>query len=146
MIRGALLTLVAWLVASVAGLPIDPFLPLVIALALHRDWAPWTRVILAIAIAPLTAAACGDVATERAALYAVVVMGSMNLSDWFDDSVWTRCGYAALALGGTLVARALLAAMDFMPPGAETWPSAAASVGWVAAHSLLLKLGRRGPA
>lgn len=134
MIVGAVVATLAWLVASASGLPIDPFLPVVIALGLHRDWPSWSRVVLAIALAPLAAAACGDVAAERAAVYAVAVMGSVNLSDWFDDGVITRTGFAACALTAVLVVREVLHWAGSMPQGSDSFLSIVTTVVWVAVH------------
>lgn len=135
MIRGVLLAAGAWFVASAFGLPIDPFLPVVIALGLQRDWPTWARVVLAIALAPLAAAACGDVATERVALYAVAVMGSINLSDWFDDGVITRTSFAACALVAVVLTRGVLAWTGSMPAGSETIGSILATVAWAGIHA-----------
>ncbi len=146
MILGAALAALAWLVASASGLPIDPFLPVVIALGLHREWPNWARVVLAIALAPLAAAACGDVAAERVAVYAVAVMGSVNLSDWFDDGVVTRTGFAACALTAVLVVREVMHWAGSMPQGSDSLVSIAATVAWVAIHAALcLVLARRRP-
>jgi hypothetical protein len=143
-ILGAALSTLAWLVASASGLPIDPFLPLVIALGLHRDWPNWARVIVAIALAPLAAAACGDVAAERVAVYAVAVMGSVNLSDWFDDGVVTRTGFAACALTAVLVVREVLHWAGSMPQGTDSLLSISTTVAWVALHAVIcLVVARR---
>jgi hypothetical protein len=143
-ILGAALAILAWLVASASGLPIDPFLPIVIALGLRREWPNWARVILAIALAPLAAAACGDVAAERAAVYAIAVMGCVNLSDWFDDSVVTRTGFAACALTAVLVVRETLHWAGSMPQGSDSLLSIVLSVTWVAVHATLCLAPSRG--
>ena len=146
MILGAVLAGGAWLLASLAGLPIDPFLPLVVALGLRRSWPAWARIVMALALAPLAAAACGDVATDRAALYAVAVMGSVNLADWFSDSVLTRTGFAAAALGSVLGMRTLLAWTDAAPAPSETLVSVFATVTWVAVHAAVTLPWSRGDA
>lgn len=135
MILGVVLATAAWLVASASGLPIDPFLPVVIALGLRREWPNWARVILAIALAPLAAAACGDVAAERAAVYAVAVMGSVNLSDWFDDGIITRMGFAACALTAVLMVREALHWAGSIPQGSDSAVSILTTVVWVALHA-----------
>ena len=146
MIGGVLLAVAAWFVASAMALPIDPFLPLVLALGLRREWPAWARILAAVALAPLAAAACGDVATERAALYAVAVMGSVNLADWFDDGVVTRTGFAACALVAVLSMRSILAWAGSGPASSETVVSILATLAWVAAYTAVTRTGSRGAA
>jgi hypothetical protein len=142
MIRATALALVAWVAASAVGLPVDPFLPVVVAVGLRRDWPLWARVLLGVALAPLAAAAAGDLAGERLSLYAVAVAGSIHLAEWFDDGVLTRAGFVAGALGGTALAREALAWAGALPSAPESWVGLVATVAWGAAHAAACGAGR----
>lgn len=147
MIRAVVLSVVAWACASAFGLPVDAFLPLVVAIGLQRGWPMWTRLILGIGLAPLAAAASGDLLAERATLYAIAVCGSANLTDWFDDGVRVRSAFTGLALVGFLATRSVMAWAGAIPSPSESMTLVVATIAFAALHAAIstapLRLPRR---
>lgn len=135
MIAAGLLCLVAWLAVGVAGAPVDPFLPLVAAVALRREWPAWARIALATSLGPIAAAACGDVAPERTALYAAVGLVATRAEWTLRDGVVARTTLVAGTLAVVLGVRALLAALGAAPGTGQTLLGVAATIAWTAAHA-----------
>lgn len=144
MIVGALLCLGAWLAAGAVGAPIDPFLPLVAAVALHRAWPAWARIAATAALGPIAAAACGDVAPERAALYVAVGLVATRAEWTLRDGVAARTGLVAGTLVVVLAVRALLAALGAGPGPGQAVIGIVATIAWTATHAALSRAVDRG--
>lgn len=136
MIVGAALCAAAWLVAGAAGWSLDPFLPLVAALALRRPWTPLERIAAVLALAPVTALACGDVLLERTLLYGSLALVATQGGALLRDGVVARTLLVAATLGTVLGVRALLAAAGSVPPPSETALAVLGTVAWTALHAL----------
>lgn len=137
MIVGALLCLGAWLAVGVVGAPVDPFLPLVAATALYRPWPAWARIAAATSLGPIAAAACGDVAPERTALYAAIGLVATRAGWTLRDGIAARTALVAGTLVVVLGVRALLAALGAAPGPGQALVGVAATIAWTAAHAAL---------
>jgi len=137
MIVGAVLCLGAWLAAGAVGAPIDPFLPLVAATALHRPWPTWARIAATTALGPIAAAACGDLAPERTALYAAIGLVATRAEWTLRDGVAARTGLVTGTLVVVLSVRALLAALGAAPGPGQAIVSVVATIAWTALHAAL---------
>jgi len=131
----AALSVAAWLVFGVIGAPIDPFLPLVAALALRRSWPTPARLVACVALGPLTAMACGDLVAERTALYLTLSLAALHTRDVMHDGVAVRTALVAVTLAAMMVARMLLALGGGFPEPTEGLGVLAASVAWTAFHA-----------
>jgi len=138
MIAGALLSGIAWLVVGLTGAPVDPFLPLVAALCLHRPWPPLARIGAAVALGPIAAAAAGDVALERTGLYAAAALLAIAAGSSLRDGVVTRTGLVAATFATVLGVRLLLATGGATPGPGQTAVAVAATVLWTALHASLV--------
>jgi len=134
---GAVLAIAAWLAFGVTGVPVDPFLPLVAALALRRSWPAPARLLAGTALGPLTAMACGDLPLERTALYLTLSLAALHTRDVMRDGVAVRTALVAVTLAATVAARSLLALGGRFPEPAEGLGVLAATVAWTAIHATL---------
>lgn len=140
MISAALWSMVAWLAFGLAGVPVDPFLPLVAAVALQGDEAVPTRLGIALALGPLTAVACADLPLERTVLYGTMTLIAVGAGSVLRDTVVVRTALVAGTLGVVVGVRALLALGGAAPAPPEGIPVLVAAVAWTAAHASLCKL------
>jgi hypothetical protein len=119
----------------VVGAPIDPFLPLVAAVALRRSWPASARLVAGVSLGPLTAIACGDLVAERTALYLVLSLAALHTRNVMRDGVAVRTALVAVALAAMMLVRTLLALGGSFPEPAEGLGVLAASVAWTALHA-----------
>lgn len=131
------LALAAWAVVGVTGAPVDPFLPLIAALALREDAGPAARVATVTALGPLCALACGDLVAERTALYAAMGVLATRAEWTLRDGVAARTVLAGATLLLVLGVRSLLAAGGGAPPPAQGAVAFLGTVVWTAVHAVI---------
>lgn len=142
MIRETLLVGVVWLAVTVGGLPVDPFLPAAVSLALVRRWPVELKLAGLVALALVAAALCGQPQGEMLARYGLV--GGLA---WLWAPTMRGTPRSRMLLSGTglllvQVGQVLAHAAGTANAPGDGWQALVGTVCWVGLHGWMVRWRR----